>query len=133
VIVDSSVLIAILTGQPDAEELNDLLSGTARPGLSVANYLETAIVLDRHPARGAGERLDRYLAAGQVELVEVTASQARIARAAYRNFGRGGGNSAGLNFGDCFAYALAIERDEPLLYKGDDFKRTDVRSPLNSA
>jgi ribonuclease VapC len=133
VIVDSSALVAILTGEPDAEELNDLLSSAARPALSVANYLEAAIVLDRHPARGAGERLDRYLAAGQVEFVEVTESQARIARVAYRNFGRGGGHPAGLNFGDCFAYALAIERDEPLLYKGDDFKHTDVRSALNSA
>jgi ribonuclease VapC len=133
VIVDSSALIAILTGEPDAEELNDLLSSAARPALSVANYLEAAIVLDRHSARGAGERLDRYLAAGQVEFVEVTESQARIARAAYRNFGKGGGHPAGLNVGDCFAYALAIERDEPLLYKGDDFKHTDVRSALNSA
>lgn len=81
-IVDSSVLIAILTGEPDAEELNDLLRSAARPALSVATYLETAIVLDRHPARGAGERRDRYLVAGQVEFVEVTESQARNARAA---------------------------------------------------
>jgi ribonuclease VapC len=133
VIVDSSALIAILTGEPDAEKLNDLLASAARPALSVANYLEAAIVLDQHPARGAGERLDRYLAAGEVEFVDVTESQARIARSAYRNFGKGGGHPAGLNFGDCFAYALAIERDEPLLYRGDDFKHTDVRSALNSA
>jgi ribonuclease VapC len=132
VIVDSSVLVAILTGEADAEELNDVLSGTAQPVLSVANYLEAAIVLDRHRARGAGERLDRYLAAGRVELVDVTEPQARIARTAYRNFGKGNGHPAGLNFGDCFAYALAIERDEPLLYKGEDFEHTDVRSALNS-
>jgi ribonuclease VapC len=132
VIVDSSALISILAGESDAEELNDMLSGAVRPALSVANYLEAAIVLDRHPARGAGEKLDRYLVMGQVELAEVTESQARIARAAYRNFGRGMGHPAGLNFGDCFAYALAIERDEPLLYKGNDFKHTDVRSALSS-
>jgi ribonuclease VapC len=132
VIVDSSVLIAILTGGPNAEELNDLLSGAARPMLSVANYLEAAIVLDRQRSRGPGEKLDRYLAAGHVELAEVTESQARIARSAYRNFGKGSGHPAALNFGDCFAYALAIERDEPLLYKGDDFKHTDVRSALSS-
>lgn len=131
-IVDSSALIAILAGEPDAEELNDVLSGAVRPALSVANYLEAAIVLDRHPARRAGEKLDRYLVAGQVELADVTESQARIARAAYRNFGRGTGHPAGLNFGDCFAYALAIDRDESLLYKGNDFNHTDVRSALSS-
>jgi ribonuclease VapC len=132
VIVDSSALIAILAGEPDAEELNDVLSGAVRPALSVANYLEAAIVLDRHPARRAGEKLDRYLVTGQVELADVTESQARIARAAYRNFGRGTGHPAGLNFGDCFAYALAIDRDESLLYKGNDFKHTDVRRALSS-
>lgn len=131
-IVDSSALIAILAGEPDAEELNDVLSGAVRRALSVANYLEAAIVLDRHPARRAGEKLDRYLVTGQVELADVTESQARIARAAYRNFGRGTGHPAGLNFGDCFAYALAIDRDESLLYKGNDFKHTDVRSALSS-
>jgi ribonuclease VapC len=132
VIVDSSALIAILAGEPDAEELNDVLSGAVRPALSVANYLEAAIVLDRHPARRAGEKLDRYLVTGQVELADVTESQARIARSAYRNFGWGTGHPAGLNFGDCFAYALAIDRDESLLYKGNDFKHTDVRSALSS-
>lgn len=131
-IVDSSALIAILAGEPDAEELNDVLSGAVRPALSVANYLEAAIVLDRHPARRAGEKLDRYLVTGQVELADVTESQARIARAAYRNFGRGTGHPAGLNFGDCFAYALAIDRDESLFYKGNDFQHTDVRSALSS-
>jgi ribonuclease VapC len=117
VIVDSSALIAILAGEPDADKLNDILSSAARPALSVANYLEAAIVLDRHRARGAGERLDRYLVVAQVEFAVVTESQARIARTAYRNFGKATGHPAGLNFGDCFAYALAIERDEPLLYK----------------
>lgn len=131
-IVDSSALIAILAGEPDAEELNDVLSGAVRPALSVANYLEAAIVLDRHPARRAGEKLDRYLVTGQVELADVTESQARIARSAYRNFGWGTGHPAGLNFGDCFAYALAIDRDESLLYKDNDFKHTDVRSALSS-
>jgi ribonuclease VapC len=131
-IVDSSALIAILTGEPDAEELNDVLSGASGPMLSVANYFETAIVLDRHRSPGLGEKLERYLAAAAIELAEVTESQARIARAAYRNFGKGSGHPAGLNFGDCFAYALAVERDEPLVYTGDDFTHTDVRSALSS-
>ena len=132
VIVDSSALKAILAGEPDADKLNDVLSSAARPALSVANYLEAAIVLDRHRARGAGERLDRYVAVAQVEFAEVTESQVRTARAAYRNFGKGTGHPAGLNFGDWLEYALAIERDEPLLYKGDDFKQTDVRSALSA-
>jgi ribonuclease VapC len=128
-----SALKAILAGEPDADKLNDVLSSAARPALSVANYLEAAIVLDRHRARGAGERLDRYVAVAQVEFAEVTESQVRTARAAYRNFGKGTGHPAGLNFGDWLEYALAIERDEPLLYKGgDDFKQTDVRSALSA-
>jgi ribonuclease VapC len=89
-------------------------------------------VLDRHRSASPGEILDRYLAAGTIELVDVTESQVRIARSAYRNFGQGSRHPAGLNFGDCFAYALAIERDEPLLYKGGDFKHTDVRGALSS-
>jgi ribonuclease VapC len=131
-IVDSSALIAILTGGPDAEELNEVLSGAARPMLSAANYLEAAIVLDRHRSPGPGERLDRYLAAATIEIAEVTESQVRIARSAHRNFGRGSGHPAALNLGDCFAYALAVERDQPLLYKGDDFSHTDIRSALSS-
>jgi ribonuclease VapC len=66
----------------------------------------------------------------EIEVVPVSVEQARIARAAYRDFGRGSGHPAGLNFGDCFAYALAIDRDETLLFKGDDFSHTDVRSAL---
>ena len=125
-IVDSSVLIAILTGEPDAEELNDLLSGAHRPILSVVNYLEAAIVLDRHRSPGQGEKLDRYLAAGTIGLVDVTESQVRIARSAYRDFGKGSRHRAGLNFGDCFAYALAKATGEPLLFQGEDFAKTDV-------
>ncbi|HEX3195941.1 MAG TPA: type II toxin-antitoxin system VapC family toxin [Propionibacteriaceae bacterium] len=74
----------------------------------------------------------RYLAVAQVEFAEVTESQARIARTVYRNFRKATGHPAGLNFGDCFAFALAIERDEPLLCKGDDFKHTDIRSALSA-
>jgi ribonuclease VapC len=131
-IVDSSTIIAILSGEPDAEELNEVLSWASRPRLSVANYLEAAIVLDRHRSPGPGERLDRYLAAARIELVEVTESQVRIARSAYRNFGKGSGHPAALNVGDCFAYALAVERDQPLLYTGNDFKHTDIRTALSS-
>jgi len=88
-------------------------------------------VLDRHRRGLVSEALDDYLEGAALSVAPVTARQARIARAAYRDFGRGSGHPAKLNFGDCFAYALAIERDEPLLFKGDDFTHTDVRSALD--
>jgi ribonuclease VapC len=91
------------------------------PTLSAANYLEAGIVIDheRNPALSA--KLDAVIAELGIEVVSVTPGQARIARQAYRDFGKGSGHKAQLNFGDCFAYALAMERGEPLLYKGDDF------------
>ena len=73
-----------------------------------------------------------FLSSRTIELVDVTESQVRVARSAYRNFGKGSRPPAGLDFGDCFAYALAVERDEPLLYQGGDFKHTNVRSALSS-
>lgn len=72
-------------------------------------------------------RVDELLAALDIDIVEVSTHQAGIARAAYRDFCRNSGHPAGLNFGDCFSYALAVDRDEPLLFKGDDFVHTDVR------
>ena len=130
-IVDSSALVAILTDEPGATVLNDLLISTAGSVVSAAGYLETGIVLDRHRRAPVSDALDDYLEGAALSVAPVTARQARIARAAYRDFGRGSGHPAKLNFGDCFAYALAIERDEPLLFKGDDFTHTDVRSALD--
>ena len=129
-IVDSSALLAILTDEPGGQVLNDLLISTAGSVVSAAGYLETGIVLDRHRRGPVSDALDDYLESAAVGVAPVTARQARIARAAYRDFGRGSGRPARLNFGDCFAYALAVERDEPLLYTGDDFNHTDVRSAL---
>jgi ribonuclease VapC len=99
--------------------------------MSTASYLESAILVDRNPSPLLAREFDRTVAVLEVELVPVTAAQAVIARTAYRDFGRGSGHRAKLNFGDCFAYALAIERNEPLLYQGDDFGHTDVRSALD--
>ncbi len=93
--------------------------GTA--AISAAGYLESAIVVDgkRNPALSA--RLDALLKRLNIDIAPVTASQAQLARQAYRDFGKGSGHPARLNFGDCFAYALAMERGRPLLFKGDDF------------
>jgi ribonuclease VapC len=120
-IVDSSAMVAMLRREPEARVFFEALTDEGSASISAANYLETAIVLDgkRDPVLSA--RLDTMLARLNVEIAPVTQSQARTARQAYRDFGKGSGHPAKFNFGDCFAYALAMERGEPLLYKGEDF------------
>jgi ribonuclease VapC len=90
--------------------------------VSAANYVETAAVIDRSRDPVASRKVDELLAVSEVTIVAVTERQARIAREAYRDFGQGGGHPAQLNFGDCFAYALAKDTGEPLLFKGDGFQ-----------
>ncbi|RBP14249.1 ribonuclease VapC [Roseiarcus fermentans] len=94
--------------------------------MSAANDLEAAIVIDGSRSPIASRRLDEAIADAAIVIEPVTREQAEIARAAYRDFGKGSGHPAGLNFGDCFAYALAKAAREPLLFKGEDFSRTDV-------
>jgi ribonuclease VapC len=89
--------------------------------MSAANYLEASIVIDRDRNPSVSARLDSTIRQLEIKIAPVTESQAKIARQAYRDFGKGSGHKAQLNFGDCFAYALAMESGEPLLYKGDDF------------
>jgi ribonuclease VapC len=129
-IVDSSALIAIVTKEKDGPALARKIDEAARVSMSAATYLETAIVLDkpRDPARSA--RLDELILDLEMVIEPVTFEQARIARQAYRDYGKGSGHPANLNFGDCFSYALAREKREPILYKGDDFVRTDLRSAV---
>ncbi len=129
-IVDSSALVAVLRFEPDATVLSDLLLNSHSVRLSAASYLETAIVIDgsRNPVASRG--LDQLITESNITIAPVTERQARIAREAYRDFGKGSGHPAKLNFGDCFAYALAKDTGEPLLYKGTDFQHTDVRSAL---
>ncbi|MEJ0097776.1 MAG: type II toxin-antitoxin system VapC family toxin [Bauldia sp.] len=98
--------------------------------LSAAGYLEIAIVVDSRRNPSASRRLDDYLESAAITIEPVTERQARLAREAYRDYGKGSGHPAGLNFGDCFAYALARDKAEPLLYKGADFAHTDIRSAL---
>jgi ribonuclease VapC len=126
VIVDSSALIAILRNEPETEAFVRAIDVAPQPRISAANFLEAAIVIDRGRNRLPARRLDDLLAELRIAIEPVTESQARIAREAYRDFGCGSGHPARLNFGDCFAYALARERGEPLLFKGDDFSRTDI-------
>ena len=125
-IVDTSAIVAILYAQPDSTLFVRAIAGGDPRLMSAANYLEAAILIDRSLDPVFRARLDDLLATLDIEIVPVTAEQARIARRAHQQFGRGSGHPARLNFGDCFAYALARERNEPLLFKGDDFAQTDI-------
>lgn len=129
-IVDSSALIAIITKESDGLSLSLALDAPVTVRLSAASYLETAIVLDKHRNAALSAKLDNLIEDAKIVIEPVTVEQAKIARQAYRDFGKGSGHPANLNFGDCFTYALAREKREPLLYKGDDFLRTDLRSAL---
>jgi ribonuclease VapC len=126
VIVDTSALVAILRDEPDAKTFATAIAGADRRRLSTANYVETAIVIDGSRNPIASRHFDDLLREAEIVIEPVTEEQARIAREAYRDFGRGSGHPAGLNFGDCFAYALAKALREPLLFKGDDFVHTGI-------
>lgn len=125
-ILDSSAIIALLRGEPDAARFAQAIEAADVCRLSAANFLETGIVIDAARDPIASRQFDDFLNAADVRIEAVTEGQARIARAAYLDFGRASGHPARLNFGDCFAYALAKETGERLLFKGDDFDKTDI-------
>jgi ribonuclease VapC len=130
VIVDTSALIAILRDEPDAMSYAKAIENAAIRRISAGNYFETAAVIDASRDPIASRRFDDLLREARFVIEPVTEVQARLAREAYRDFGRGSGHPARLNFGDCFAYALAKILNESLLFKGADFARTDVRPAL---
>ena len=129
-IVDTSAVIAILHDEADARRYADSIGKAAPPRISAGNFLEAAIVLDRAADPIPGRRLDEFLREARFVIEPITEKQARIAREAYRDFGRDSGHPARLNYGDCFAYALAKATGEPLLFKGEDFRHTDVAAAL---
>lgn len=128
-IVDPSAILAIAQGERRAEYLLRCLEESERSSMSAASWVELMIVADARGPRLAG-MIERLLQELGVRIEPVTEEHAAAARAAYRDFGRGR-HPAGLNFGDCFAYALAKSWNEPLLFVGDDFGQTDVRPSLN--
>jgi ribonuclease VapC len=130
VIVDASALIAILRNEPEAQAFAEVADAASRCRMSAANFFEASIVIDAERSPVASRRLDDLLQELDVVIEPVTEEQAWIARAAYRDYGRGSGHPARLNFGDCFAYALARATGEPLLFKGDDFIHTDITPAL---
>ena len=129
-IVDTSALIAILRDEPSAESCTKAIEKAATRRISAANFLESAIVIDASRDPIASRRFDDLCREAELIVDPVTEAQARVARDAYRDFGRGSGHPAQLNFGDCFAYALARTTGEPLLFVGGDFARTDVTPAL---
>jgi ribonuclease VapC len=126
-IVDTSALIAILRDEPQAETLAHAIESSSVRRLSAVSFVEAAVIIDASRDPVASRRFDDLIKEAQIIIEPVTEEQARIAREAYRDFGRGSGHPAKLNFGDCFAYALAKFTAEPLLFKGDDFARTDIK------
>jgi ribonuclease VapC len=124
IIVDTSALMAILLGEVDSDACMDVLEGAEALVISAGTVAEALIVADR---RGVGEEMRRLLDGLGFEISPVTPAAARLVADAYAKWGKGT-HPAGLNFGDCFAYALASERAVPLLYVGDDFAQTDISS-----
>jgi len=130
VIIDTSALIAILRAEDDASDMALAIERAQVRKISAANYLETAVVIDASRDPVASRRFDEVVDTAELRVEPVTHDQARIARDAYRDFGKGSGHKASLNFGDCFAYALAKFTGEALLFKGTDFSHTDITPAL---
>ncbi|MCL2787750.1 MAG: type II toxin-antitoxin system VapC family toxin [Micrococcales bacterium] len=125
-IVDTSAIVAIILNEPLAPTLVGLLLAESGARMSAATFVELCCVLDNRSAPEDQRRLTALLQAFGIEIVPFTPKQAQLARDAYRDFGRGSGHPARLNFGDCFSYALAADTEETLLFVGDDFVKTDV-------
>jgi len=128
-IIDASAILAILLDERDAAIFARAIESAGDRRISAASYLEAALVIDNRGDAVAQREFDRFFERAAIAIEPVTLEQARIAREAYRDFGKGH-HRAALNFGDCLTYALARACDQPLLYKGRDFSHTDLRSAL---
>jgi len=125
VILDTSAVIAILRAEPEASAMAEAMSSAGARAISAVSYVEAAVVIDSSHDPIASRRFDDFFREAEIVIEPVTFRQAKIAREAYRDFGKGR-HRAGLNFGDCFSYALAKATGKPLLFKGNDFSHTDV-------
>lgn len=124
-VIDTSVLVAIFLREPERELFRSAINNDPVRLLSAANLVETGIVLESRKGEAIGRELDLFLQELEIEIVAVESKQAHVARHAFRKYGKGR-HAAGLNFGDCFAYALSATSGEPLLAKGQDFTLTDI-------
>ena len=124
-VIDTSALIAILQDEPERRAFNEAIEAAERRVVSVASFVEASMIVEARYGPDGVRDLDLFIAKAGIELVAVDTDQAHVARTAFRLYGEWR-HPAGLNFGDCFAYALARTLDEPLLFKGTDFSLTDV-------
>ena len=128
-VIDTSAFLAIFQNEAERKKFNELLESAGSLSISVATFIETSIVLEsRYGAEGVRD-FDLFLDKASISVLPVDVSQGNVARQAFRQYGKGR-HRAGMNFGDCFSYALAKTLAQPLLYKGDDFSLTDVKSAL---
>jgi ribonuclease VapC len=128
-VIDTSALVAILLGEPDAAVFSSAIADAPKRLVSAFCALEAAIVVESKKGEPGGRELDLLLHKARVEILPVSEEQFELARQAWRDFGKGR-HPAGLNIGDCCSYALSKYSGEPLLFKGDDFSKTDVQSAL---
>jgi len=128
-VIDTSALLAILLDEAERRPFNEAIEAAASRLLSVASFVEVSIVIEERLGAEGLRDLDLFLERAAIEIVEVDGEQGRAARRAFARFGKGR-HPAGLNYGDCFSYALAATRGEPLLCKGGGFDRTDVTSAV---
>ncbi len=124
-VIDTSALIAILQDEPERRVLNEAIEAAESCAMSTGSFLETSMVIESRYGPDGTRDLDLFISKARITLASVDADQAYVARDAFRRYGKGR-HPAGLNFGDCFAYALAKMLDEPLLFKGNDFVLTDI-------
>lgn len=125
-VIDTSALMAILLDEPDRPRFTAAIAAGPVRVISAGTLLEAGLVVESRLGEAGGRELDLLLHRADVQVVPVDRAQSELGRAAWRRYGKGR-HPAGLNYGDCFSYALAADRDEPLLFKGDDFAATDVR------
>lgn len=128
-ILDTSAIIAVLRDEPEAAAMAQAIEQAGACHVSVVSYVEAAIVIDSSRSPVSSRRFDDFFRQAHIVIESVLPEHARIAREAYRDFGKGR-HRAGLNFGDCFAYSLAKTTGQPLLYKGNEFRRTDVEPAM---
>ena len=126
-VIDTSALIAILLGEPEARTFSESIAADPKRLISVFSALETGIVIEAKKGEAGGRELDLLIHRAGIKVVEMDSGQADLARSAWRSFGKGR-HPAGLNLGDCCSYALSKYYVEPLLFKGDDFSKTDVEA-----
>ena len=130
-IVDTSAIVAVLMTEPDAEQIAKALGEAPARLISAVTRVELSLVIEGRKGEPGRQDLERLLGSGGFEVVSVTPHHADLAIEAFRRYGKGR-HPAGLNIGDCFSYALAMASEQPLLFKGSDFAKTDVRAAMSS-